>query len=89
MASTTFQDQMPTPQSPSQTPNPQSLMMNLMHKSQAGDASALMFYYQQMAEKCWGLNSPPASDSSPNRVPTSQPGKKSMIFKIDRNRSKL
>merc|ERR1712156_605452 len=27
-------------------------------------ASLMMQYYQTVAEKCWGLNSPPGSDSS-------------------------
>ena len=56
-------------------------------------ASLMMQYYQTVAEKCWGLNSPPGSDSSSSggstsvsinaaksSPVTSQAGKK--IFKI-------
>ena len=44
-----------------------NLMINqILKQAPAGDAStaALMYYYQHMAEKCWGLNSPPGSDAS-------------------------
>ncbi len=38
--------------------------MNFMGGKTPLDPAALMLYYQSMAEKCWGLNSPPGSDSS-------------------------
>ena len=34
-------------------------------------ASLMMQYYQTVAEKCWGLNSPPGSDSSSSGGSTS------------------
>ena len=48
---------------PSQNSLPQNLMMAALHKSQ-GDTAALMFYYQQMAEKVWGLPNGQPQDSS-------------------------
>ena len=39
------------------------MMMAAALNRNPGDTAALMYYYQ-MAEKCWGLNSPPGSDSS-------------------------
>ena len=53
-------------QSPIQNSLPQNLMMAALHKSQ-GDTAALMFYYQQMAEKVWGLPGQANAESpSPN-----------------------
>ena len=54
-------------------------------------ASLMMQYYQTVAEKCWGLNSPPGSDSSSsassvsinnmkNSPITSQAGKKNLLL---------
>ena len=42
------------------------MISQILKQAPAGDAStaALMYYYQHMAEKCWGLNSPPGSDAS-------------------------
>ena len=72
MASTTsFHEQqgagMPPPGPPSSvapnlTPN---LMMQLAAVNKAPEnTAAMMYYYQHLAEKCWGLNSPPGSDAS-------------------------
>ena len=52
-------------QSPIQNSLPQNLMMAALHKSQ-GDTAALMFYYQQMAEKVWGAPMGQANTESPS-----------------------
>ena len=85
--STSFQENaqalgMPAPVLPntsiahSQTAN---TMQQMMAAAMAGknpgagldSASLMMQYYQTVAEKCWGLNSPPGSDSSSSGGSTS------------------
>lgn len=68
MASTSFHEQ--PGQRPPPIPPPSAQMM-IQAAAQAAAQNAktpesLMLYYQSMAEKCWGLNSPPGSDSSTN-----------------------
>ena len=70
--STSFQENaqslgMPAPIIPTSA-QMQQMMAAMAGKNNPGggldSASLMMQYYQTVAEKCWGLNSPPGSDSS-------------------------
>ena len=52
------------PPGPPATLTPGLMMAALNSKAPGNDPAALLYYYQHMAEKCWGLNSPPGSDAS-------------------------
>ena len=71
--STSFQENAQSLGMPAAPLIPTSAQMQQMMAAMAGknnpaggldSASLMMQYYQTVAEKCWGLNSPPGSDSS-------------------------
>lgn len=72
MASTSFHEQpgmasRPTGGNSAVTPSAQTMQMMAAAAAAAKsnpDTAAVMLYYQTLAEKCWGLNSPPGSDTS-------------------------
>ena len=74
MASTTtsFHEQPGNRQPSAAALQAQGMMMAAALNRNPGDTAALMYYYQ-MAEKCWGLNSPPGSDSSSSSNANARP----------------